>query len=478
MDLSRAREDRINKKFTDVKLKLLDEEQIIELDCHKLVLISLSAVFLKMFSFGDSLKSYDMVVPNAIIVKYIIDMYYDLPVVDVEPKWLYELEMIRCQDFLCINKYTDNLDTVLIPTEGIELLFEISDIILAKHGATYLKQLVRKNLPVDYPISQHQNYCHLLPIIFDQLNEFFASIDHSGMVNVFNITSQQVIRTIQIDNFVCVRTKQIEFSPSNKQLIIIANPSSLLIYDIETGELISSIVTFTNITNFASDKSGKLLFFAENDRLQQLNLSSKEINLLYQNNKKILNFIVLSRDIITINDESHSKKIKFNFDAKKTEYNFCKVIMNGKTNLGKIIYQKKLCQNGSCTIVWFNPNRIDKHLLYIKKNKVDPKLKKQLPNQITCIDVSPTKNAVIVSNNDGFALQECSPTDKNDDLVANNFVTLKSENNYAVYSTSGDIIIAGHEKQIFLIDPISLRIFRQHNIHDEPIHQITRSNST
>ena len=104
-------------------------------------------------------------------------------------------------------------------------------------------------------------------------------------------------------------------------------------------------------------------------------------------------------------------------------------------------------------------------------------LKKQLSNQTKHIDISPTKNAIIVSNNDGFALQECSATDKNVDPITNNFVTLKSENNYAVYSTSGDTIIVGHEKQIFLIDPISLRIFRQYNIHDEPIHQIARPNS-
>jgi len=167
MDLSFALEDLVNRRLTDVKLILIDNNGTIEFDCHKLVLCSLSKVFLKMFMFSESKTTYKMTVPNAIVTKHIIDLFYGASVAEIEPPWLFALELIQCRNFLCLETDLTSLFGIDIPNDGFELLLDVLDIFNSSNCSNLVKKTCHLVTISNYCavhimnyLSQKKNYLH------------------------------------------------------------------------------------------------------------------------------------------------------------------------------------------------------------------------------------------------------------------------------------------------------------------------------
>ncbi len=104
MDFNKLREDLVEKKITDVQLKLIDYDGgIIILDVHKIVLVFSSSFFYKLFSFGNSInnKNIDIFVDDRKIAYDFIMSFYGISIKNLDTYYL--LKTIKCKDYFCIS---------------------------------------------------------------------------------------------------------------------------------------------------------------------------------------------------------------------------------------------------------------------------------------------------------------------------------------------------------------------------------------
>lgn len=280
MDLSILYYD---KKFSDFELILKDKYTTISLHVHRIILANNCDYFYKMFNFNLQLKSQEMIVPVAYIMRDLILSFYGIknPQPNTIPNWLYVLETFKCRNFLCLPNDTTLLYNLNVPKENFEQLLEILDHFDIQNNKNLLKVL-KKNLPIDYDtslfskdildalrlmkeelvvisgsadktikiwkvetgelviknVAHHNNIWNVL-ISNDKKNLFSGSSD--GSIKIWNIEQDKLIKK---KTFTTKRSKvySISISPDDQYLVSGHSNGSIKIWNASSGDLIHHIV--------------------------------------------------------------------------------------------------------------------------------------------------------------------------------------------------------------------------------------------
>ncbi|AEJ35036.1 hypothetical protein MIMI_L786b [Acanthamoeba polyphaga mimivirus] len=234
-----------NKTFTDVEIVLIDEINRVNMNVHKAVLASSSQYFLNLFTkFSETNKSTITIrVRDSQISSDIICSFYGQIVDSTNyPDWKYTLLKYQCLDYFSLDYNIDILTGLKIPSEGFDLLLETANTIGYRNE---INKLIAKNIPDNYDLS-----------IFS--DEFLGSLR----------------------KYIC------------KHNIITANFKSINIYDVITGNKLSSLSLNNNFSHVC--KVGKNI-----------------IAIVYYCADKIFLFDLVSRDVI---DTLHNLDIQSSCD--------------------------------------------------------------------------------------------------------------------------------------------------------------------
>jgi len=153
--------------YTDIVIDLIDETVQIVLPCHRVVLASASQYFDRMFRFQPQESKFQMRVPNATIMELLIKSFYGIKIQELSEyqnlsKWLIDLEMIRCQNYLLMDLKTDLLHRIEISSEALEafeafeafeLFVEIACLFDIENDH-FLIHRIRQSMPPNYPIDR------------------------------------------------------------------------------------------------------------------------------------------------------------------------------------------------------------------------------------------------------------------------------------------------------------------------------------
>src|SRR3989304_684981 len=219
--------------FTDLSLKLVDQNNTITIQLHKNILYSSCIYFRKLLtSFKErNLNEITIHVPNTFITHDIIMSFYGQKMNSLNlPNWQYLLETIKCWDFLGISFEPDILRNLRVPTEGFDLLLDVID--LVGYSNDFTIKLIKKNLPNNYDTSIFPK--ELLEELFKlEYKIVSGSGDHS--IKIWNAETGELIRTLlghtNSVHSVC-------FSSDNKRIVSGSDDGNIKIWNAETGELI------------------------------------------------------------------------------------------------------------------------------------------------------------------------------------------------------------------------------------------------
>lgn len=153
MNIQKAYQDFITKKFTDLHLILIDNNQIIELDVHKCILIYTCDYFYNSLSFKDR-SSLELKVDDAQVAQDIIKEFYEIEAINAYcPKNLYKLKKIKIKNFFCLPTPIDDIIDIKIEPEYFEYLLEILDLFDRNENFYKICSIIRNNLPSNYDIN-------------------------------------------------------------------------------------------------------------------------------------------------------------------------------------------------------------------------------------------------------------------------------------------------------------------------------------
>src|SRR3990170_8797570 len=225
--------------FTDLSLKLVDQNNTITIRLHKIILYSSCVYFRKLLTScrERNLNEITIQVPNTFIMHDIIMSFYGQKMNSQNlPDWQHLLETIRCWDFLGIPFESDILRNLRVPIEGFDLLLDVIDLVGYND---FTIKLIKKNLPNNYDTSIFPK--ELLEELFKpEYRIVSGSSDNS--IKIWNAETGELIRTLLGHTnsvwSVC-------FSSDNKQIVSGSCDRSIKIWNAETGELIRTLLGHT-----------------------------------------------------------------------------------------------------------------------------------------------------------------------------------------------------------------------------------------
>lgn len=144
----------MNEQPADLVLVLKDDLNEMTIDVHKNILATNSPYFSKLFSILKE-KDQDKItiqVSNINITHDIIMNFYGQKNNSTNvPKWKYDLETVKCLDYLGIYCDATLISNIKVPPEGYDLLLDVIEII--GYDEETIK-LISDNLPNDYDVSK------------------------------------------------------------------------------------------------------------------------------------------------------------------------------------------------------------------------------------------------------------------------------------------------------------------------------------
>ena len=113
-----------------------------------------------------------MRVPDAKVMHDIIMRFYNQEINSTDyAKWLYELELYKCYDFLCIEYNSKNISNIKILHNEFE---QFLDCIETIGYNDFTIKMLRKNIPEDYDLTKFPK--NLLIEIDNRLNDKFLIV--------------------------------------------------------------------------------------------------------------------------------------------------------------------------------------------------------------------------------------------------------------------------------------------------------------
>ncbi|AKI79737.1 hypothetical protein QJ850_gp008 [Acanthamoeba polyphaga mimivirus] len=337
--------------FSDIILHVVDKNKTIILPCHKIILYFACDYFKKLFStFKEKdFKEIEIIVPNAFVSCNIIKGFYkeylhkeylnessqkdSVDNTQLLEEWQYTIEEYKCRDFFMLETDRNKLYDLLVPPSYFDELVNFVD------SVGYDKKTVKlllNNLPMDYDLSGFPvdliNKMYKLSISHDVIllcrnnsNYYIQKHDaetkqlkekiqikanmpvHSNICLCFTPDHSKIImatnKTIIVFNNNGIEINSFDIPCYIKKLystnnnIIACLKNNILIYDINTSELINNTEIESGFCYFCSPENNEFMCGYNNGDVIIIDLKSGLIkNKLNYNNKKIRSVAVLSEN--------------------------------------------------------------------------------------------------------------------------------------------------------------------------------------
>jgi len=141
----------IIEQYSDVTICLIDKNDRTEMKCNRVILANSSDYFDRLFRFNTDKIFFEMFVSNAKVMRLLILSFYNIEEETDLPQWLFELETIKCLDYLCMEIRPNRLYELKIPSEAFELFVEVACMFEIDFS---LKKIINDNIPDGYDQSQ------------------------------------------------------------------------------------------------------------------------------------------------------------------------------------------------------------------------------------------------------------------------------------------------------------------------------------
>ncbi len=253
--------------LTDLELVLDDNKDILVMNVHKIILWSSCDYFRKLFNnFSESnsnkikLNVYNVYVTYDIIMSF----YNKKSQSNILPKWKYDLEMIRCRDFLALEYDLKNIYNLQVPPEHFDFLLEFLPY-MENNSDTYL--LLKRSIPTDYDRSK----------LSDQLFELLSNNIYYNLIKIINGDTIELIdfeKNKLINSFISTNViTKYKISIDNEYIALLSQ-NKITILKFKTFETIKDIdlldfyipnyinigTTIGHIENYYDYKSTEIIF--------------------------------------------------------------------------------------------------------------------------------------------------------------------------------------------------------------------------
>lgn len=187
-----------NKTFTDVEIILIDEINRVHMNVHKAILASSSQYFLNLFTkFSETEKSTITIkVRDSQISSDIICSFYRQIVDSTNyPDWKYTLLKYQCLDYFGLDYKFDILTSLKIPSEGFNLLLETANTI-GYHNE--INRLIAKNIPNDYDLSILSD--ELLSFLRKYISRHNLVTANHSCLNIYDVITGDKLSSFHLNN--------------------------------------------------------------------------------------------------------------------------------------------------------------------------------------------------------------------------------------------------------------------------------------
>lgn len=247
---------RINNTFVDVTLTLIDDDNNKKkIKAHKIILACHSDYFKNLFLFNCD-NELTIRVPNVFVFyDLIISFYGNYSNIAKYPEWYYQLKIIECKNFLCIENDFSIIEKLDIPDEGFDLLLEIIYKIIGYNDESI--RLINKYLPKKYDLSYLPN--ELIKKMIDTYNNDYTILTcSSNKIILWNALNEDYHIPLNNKNEIsCITISH------NHKFIVYVITRNIYIWDLEIQKLVDAcqIDEFDNIysINISHDDSNIVL---------------------------------------------------------------------------------------------------------------------------------------------------------------------------------------------------------------------------
>ncbi|AFX93181.1 putative BTB/POZ domain and WD-repeat protein [Megavirus courdo11] len=403
-------------EYTDLILIICsDEDNIfdfsdqkkITINVHKCVLYSSSTYFKNLFTLGSE-SNQDKItiqVPNVSITQDIIASFYGQIINSTDyPDWLYQLDYIRCCDYLGITFDTKNIRNIVVPEKYFEFLISVVEI---TNYDDNLIECLSKNIPNGYDLSKLSNK------IKNKLAKYNMLIIscNKNTINIHNVLNKSLVNTCKM------KGKNIIDMSYSSNLLATANSNCIVkIFDIPSLVLIKTLKIKEKDNNYCrhvcfSPDGSTLVSEYYNGMIKIWNTNTWKIITEFENTVYgTTNICFMNKNIIVI---SHDKKFHIDIifvdistgkEIKKEIYtSFCK-IHNFRYNEN---YDQLIVNQGNGVIVFWHD---DKNCTSIDIKEKCKYIKNIQKYSVIDINLSSDGNYLVVTSSCGDIMVYCCKT--------------------------------------------------------------------
>lgn len=250
--------------FTDVIITLVDNNDTIDLNLHKIVLVNNSAFFKEKLIKKYHKNKFTIKVPNVKIMKNMILSFYGEKIdKNNYPEWFNRLKIIECKKMLYLPLDDNELDNLEIPNEGFNLFIYIIDHFLGYNNKNI--KLINKYLPNSVDMSNIP-----INVIKSMINmckyekEIIIACDINGDIKFLDPINNELPTKISTHS----KINSLHVSYDNRFLIVSYKKNGIGIFNIDFNKLekVNHIYHNENITTiYLSNKNNIMIFYVSNN---------------------------------------------------------------------------------------------------------------------------------------------------------------------------------------------------------------------
>ncbi|BCS83742.1 putative BTB/POZ domain-containing protein [Cotonvirus japonicus] len=308
MNSERLMKSYIDKVFCDLKLTIVDDDQAITIDTHKIILYTCCPYFEKLLLFNDKNCTEKTInVPNAQMCHDIIESFYsEKNDLNLNLDLIYKFQLYMCRDFFGLKQHKNILSNLKISDDLFDELLRFVE--LNSHNDNIIKLLFHY-IPENYDFKQIPKNLLLVIKKYISNSKMYILSDNSELVQYDlcseNLLSENITHKILKINY---DLKKYKFSLNDNEIAIMKG-GSIGFYDINNGTLINQIlinqIPIDDITNIK---------YRDNNLFIVVNY--KRLVLIDNNNGKLLKTHEFKYSISYITSTTNCIYVHFNLKNK------------------------------------------------------------------------------------------------------------------------------------------------------------------